>query len=277
MGETESVTSAEGEVDPASFFNELMRRTDGLLTVVDGIRSLNPAFVVKLYTVLEGVRNSRQEANAQHTQIGEALINVFPEDDQRLAVTNWFVFLAMSFGYGQAHRSLTKFVDSGGDPLAVSTQAPPAPQIEEARIPGFKFGPWKSPARRRAAKAVASLGNPNGAGRVFKAALETYAQTKAALATSADVDAEATNLVKTALDEPAIEIFIDGDGEALLATEISRNDVDDYDCSVDVNLVESWRDPIQSMMEKRIALSGSVKFWAPTLERLGFDPSSYDD
>ena len=112
---------------------------------------------------------------------------------------------------------------------------------------------------------------------MFKAALETHAQTKAALATSADVDAEATNLVKTALDEPAIEIFIDGDGEALLATEISRNDVDDYDCSVDVNLVESWRDPIQSMMEKRIALSGSVKFWAPTLERLGFDPSSYDD
>ena len=64
------------------------------------------------------------------------------------------------------------------------------------------------------------MGNPNGAGRVFKSALETYALTKSVLASSSDIDPVATGLVKTAMEEPAIEISIDGDGEALLNIEI---------------------------------------------------------
>ena len=47
--------------------------------------------------------------------------------------------------------------------------------------------------------------------------------------------------------------------------------------SPDGLLVDLWRQQIEIMISDRRALSGSVKFWAPTLERLGFDPSSYDD
>ena len=174
-------------------------------------------------------------------------------------------------------RSLKIFVDAKGDPLAVPSIAPPAPQLQEAWIPGYKFGPWKSPARARAAKALASLGNPNGAGRVFQSALETYALTKSVLASSSDIDPVATGLVKTAMEEPAIEISIDGDGEALLNIEIARDEPEDHGCSVEIRLVDLWRQQIEIMISDRRALSGSVKFWAPTLERLGFDPSSYDD
>ena len=102
------------------------------------------------------------------------------------------------------------------------------------------------------------MGNPNGAGRVFKSALETYALTKSVLASSSDIDPVATGLVKTAMEEPAIEISIDGDGEALLNIEIARDEPEDHGCSVEIRLVDLWRQQIEIM----------IKFWAPTLERL---------
>jgi hypothetical protein len=265
------------DTDSAAYFNELMSRTEGLLAVVDGIRALNPAFVVKLYAVIEGARKSRLEANAQHSAIAEALIDVFPEDDQRLATTNWFVYLAMAFGYSHAQRTLASFVAASGNPMVVPRLAPPAPQLHEAFVPGFSIGPWRSPARGRANKAVTSMGNPHGAGRVFKAALETFSRTRSVLASSIDIDPVATGLVKTAMEEPAIEIFFDGDGDALLSMEISRDDPEDYGCSVVIELVESWCEQIRSLMKDRKALSGSVKYWAPTLEKMGLDPSTYDD
>ena len=85
------------------------------------------------------------------------------------------------------------------------------------------------------------MGNPNGAGRVFKSALETYALTKSVLASSSDIDPVATGLVKTAMEEPAIEISIDGDGEALLNIEIARDEPEDHGCSVEIRLVDLWR------------------------------------
>lgn len=263
--------------EPADQFNDLMSQVETQLSVIEAVRALNPAFVAKVGAAITGEAQSRKEANAQHFAIQEALTDTFPEAEERRAVANWFVYVAMANGYGQAHRSLTKYVESAGDATSVPASAPPAPQLFDADVPGLRIGPWKSPKRARALRAVASLGNPHGAGRIFKAALETFTETSTLLSPTGGIDPQAMSLVRTTLENDAIDVTIEGGSDELLRTPIEPFGEDNMGCSVAVDMAVSWRATIEDMLANKRARLGSVQYWSSTLEKLGFDPSNYAD
>jgi len=269
------VESRDSHIDPADHFNDLMSRTETQISVIEAVRALNPAFVAKVEAAITGAKRSRNEANAQHAAIRDSLIDTFPHDDERRAVANWFVYVAMANGYGQAHRMLTKFVESAGDPSSVAPMAQPAPQLAMAHIPGFRIGLWRSPARARAVKAVASLGNPHGAGRIFKAALETFGETSALLSPVGGMDPQATSLVRSALENAAIDLTIGGGSDDLLRRSVEPYGSDPLGCTVAVDMAVHWRSAIEDLLTQKRVRLGSVQYWASTLEKLGVDPSNY--
>lgn len=267
--------ASQGE--PADQFNDLMSQVEMQLSVIEAVRALNPAFVAKVEAAITGEARSRKEANAQHFAIQEALTDTFPDDEERRTAANWFVYVAMANGYGQAHRLLTKYVESAGDATSVPASSPPAPQLSDAHVPGMRIGPWKSPKRARSLRAVASLGNPHGAGRVFKAALETFTETSALLSPTGGIDPQAMSLVRSALENAAIDVTVEGGSEDLLRAPIEPYEGDDMGCSVAVDMAVSWRATIEDMLANRRVRLGSVQYWSSTLEKLGFDPSNYHE
>ncbi len=277
MTSIDVVETPVSQNDPADHFNNLMSQVETQLSVIEAVRALNPAFVAKVEAAISGAARSRTEANAQHYAIQDALADTIPDEGERRAVTNWFVYVAMANGYSQAHRLLTKFVEAAGDPATVPTLPEPSPQLAIAHIPGLRIGPWKSPKRARASRAVASLGNPHGAGRIFKAALETFSETSALLSPTGGMDPQATNLVRSALENDAIDVTIVGGSDELLRTPIAPYDGDELGCSVAVDMAASWRRTIEEMLANKQARLGSVQYWSSTLEKLGFDPSNYRD
>ena len=270
------VESRESHIDPADHFNDMMSRTETQISAIEAIRALNPAFVAKVQAAIIRVSKSRNEANAQHAAIREALVEAFPDDDERHAITNWFVYVAMAIGYGQAQKMLMKFTESAGDPSVVPPVAAPAPQLLPSTVPGYRLGPWKSPARGRAIKAVASLGNPHGAGRVFKLALERFAETTALLSPTTGMDPQATNLVRSALENDAIDVTIEGGSDELLRASIEPYGDDTFGCSVAADIAVHWRSAIEDLLKHKLVRFGSVQYWASTLEKLGLDPSNYE-
>lgn len=250
-------------------FNEIMRQVEKHLAVLEAVSALNPAYVAKLQLVLEGARNSREEANAQHHAISAALVDCFPQEIERAAIANWFIFMAMGQGYAQAFKFLSDYATLGGDPLTMPQFAQPAPQLPTAQMPGIRIGPWKSPTRAKALRAVASLGNPHGAGRVFKAALETYVQTSRLISVGPQEQSEHLRLIGAVLKNEALELAIEGADDSLLELDVQADDTETHNVTVTITLAKAWIEAIESFLRHKQIKSGSVKYWTPTLERTG--------
>ena len=67
------VESRKSHIDPADHFNDMMSKTETQISLIEAVRALNPAFVAKVEAATTGVSRSRNEANAQHAAIREAL------------------------------------------------------------------------------------------------------------------------------------------------------------------------------------------------------------
>ncbi len=255
---------------PTAEFNEVMRKVEQHLKLVDVVEPLNPAYVAKLRVALDGARKSREEANAQQQAIMDALVECFPQDVERAAIANWFIFVAMGQGYAQAFKFLSDYALMGGEPLAVPQYAPPAPQLPSAFMPGIRIGPWKSRGRAKALRAVASLGNPHGAGRVFKAALETYVQTSRMISGVPQEQLEHLRIIGAILSSKALELVIEGaDEAALLELDAKADDPESHDVSVTIRLSKPWMDDIETRLRSKQVKSGSLKYWTPTMARVG--------
>ncbi len=270
-GEGVSGSSLSGE------FNDVMSQVEQHLALVDAVEALNPAYVAKLRLALDGARKSRDEANAQHHAIAEALAACFPEDIERAAIANWFIFVAMGQGYAQAFKFLSDYASTGGDPLTVPQFAQPAPQLPTAQMPGFRIGPWKSPARAKALRAVASLGNPHGAGRIFKAALETYVQTSRMISSGPQEQSGHLRIIGAVLGNQALELVIEGAEESLLDLDVQADDTETHDVVVKVGMARPWIEVIEEQLRRKSVKRGSLQYWRPTLQRIGISEHLLED
>jgi len=276
MTVTEAVAIGQTDADPTARFNALMSEASRVAADIESVAALNPDFVAKVAAAIDAARESRALANRQHAAIAESLVDAFPDWDDRREVTNWFVYLAMIHGYGRAHRHLSAYVEAGGDANVAPRLPPPAPALPFAPMPGFRFGPFRSPARRRALRAVAALGNPYGAGRVFKAALETVTRTSDLLDGTTGMDPDSLRLVRRALESDAIALAIEGADEALIDLDIGAYDEPCHGAAVAVSLAPERQAEIDDLIRRKLVREGSVRYWAPTLEKLGLDPSDYE-
>ena len=261
----------------ASQFNVLMHEVTKHLKVIESVLALNPAFVAKVALAVTGARRSRNEANAQHMAIAGALTQAFPDEFERAAVVNWFIFVAKVEGYYRAHRQLTAYALAGGDPMVGRPLPAPLPALPVAAMPGFRIGPWKSPARNRALKEVAALGNRYGAGHVFKAALETYYHACRVLDLACEFDGEEVRTVRTVVDDPAIELVIEGADESLLDLDLKSKDKDARGVTVRATLVDDWRPRIEAFLRHKVVRPTSLQYWQLTLEDLGIYDELIDD
>lgn len=252
-------------------FNELMVRVARLIKVTDQLNDMNPDFIAKVAMALAARSEDRAAVVAQGGMVMEALAPTVPEAAERKAVTSWFLAKAMQAGFLQTHRMLLQTVRRGGRPTEDMRMVGNKVMLPSSfTVPGFSLGPWHSPRRAKALRAVQSLGNPHGLGLTIRDALNRLNQSNLALRPDDGKRAQAARYVRAALASDGLVITTEAGTPDLLEQDVDYIGRAEFGSAAEAVVDPALVARIREMTTDRAAVNeASLKYWASTLGRLG--------
>lgn len=251
-------------------FNDLMSRLTEAVKTRDRINVLNPDFVAKIYLAREAQSDNKEAISEQNSLVTQALMDVVPDAKERSYVSSWFISKALEVGFNDAFHLLSFLVRHGGHPSqgmrVVNGRVMLPPDVS---IPGLTFGPWLSPSRAKAVRALERLGNPHGLGLTVRDALRRYGQTTQALRPEDKALARATRFVYSALADPSVTVEVHPSGPELLEIDIGYDEEAAFGSKVEAKIDPFLERKAQQAVNSTKVSDTSLTYWAPTLKRLG--------